>query len=120
MSENKAVDIAKQALEEKFDVSLDGMKAFPIFCAREDMEGTFYFVSFTNAPSADAQPAVVAKSVESVSSETVEIFVAGKNDNADVYIAFVNSKTGEVVSVEKNQTVGSDTTAPTAPTDPTN
>lgn len=118
MSEDKAVDIAKQALEEKFDVSLDGMKAFPIFCAREDMEGTFYFVSFTDVQAVDAQQAVVAKSIESVSSETVDIFVGGKNDNVDVYIAFVNSKTGEVVSVEKNPTAESDTVAPIAPTAP--
>lgn len=102
MSEDKAVDIAKQALEEKFDVSLDGMKAFPIFCSREDMEGTFYFVSFMDIQVVDAQWAVPAKSGKTVSSETVAVSVTGKNDKVDVYIAFVDSKTGEVVSAEKN------------------
>jgi hypothetical protein len=123
MSEDKAVDIAKEALEEKFDVSLDGMKAFPIFCTREDMEGTFYFVSFTNAQIVEAQRAVAAKSGEIVSgetSETVDVLVAGKDDNVDVYIAFVNSKTGEVVSLEKNPIAPSDTAEPTAPADPVN
>lgn len=120
MSEDKAVDIAKQALEEKFDVSLDGMKAFPIFCSREDMEGTFYFVSFMDIQVVDAQWAVPAKSGKTVSSETVEISIAGKNGNVDVYIAFVNSKTGEVVSAEKNPTSPSDAAAPTAPVDPAN
>ncbi|RRJ66773.1 hypothetical protein EHV15_30465 [Paenibacillus oralis] len=120
MSEDKAVDIAKKALEEKFDVSLDGMKAFPIFCTREDMEGTFYFVSFADVQVVDAQRAVAAKSGEMLPSETVEISVAGKNDNVDVYIAFLNSKTGEVVSAEKNPTAALDKTAPTAPVDPAN
>lgn len=101
MSEDKAVDIARKALEEKFDVSLDGMKAFPIFCTREDMEGTFYFVSFADVQVVDAQRAVAAISGEMLPSETVEISIAGKNGNVDVYIAFVNSKTGEVVSAEK-------------------
>ncbi|MFM9278542.1 hypothetical protein [Paenibacillus jiagnxiensis] len=126
MSENKAVDIAKEALEEKFDVSLDGMKSFPIFCTREDMEGTFYFVSFTDAQIVEAQRAVLANNGEigssetSKASETVDIFVAGKDDNVDVYIAFVNSKTGEVISLEKNPTAESDTTAPTVPVEPSN
>lgn len=114
MSEDKAVDIAKQALEEKFDVSLNGMKAFPIFCTREDMEGTFYLVSFMDVQVVDAQWAVTAKS-----GETVEISVAGKNDNVNVYIAFVNSKTGEVVSVEKNPTAENGTSAPSVPAAPT-
>ncbi|MFB5676787.1 hypothetical protein ACE3NQ_15425 [Paenibacillus terreus] len=112
MSEDKAVNIAKQALEEKFDVSLDGMKSFPIFCTREDMEGTFYFVSFADVQIVDAQQAVAAKKAA--------ISVAVKNDNVDVYIAFVNSKTGEVVSAEKNPSSPSDTAAPTAPADPVN
>ncbi|GJM71200.1 hypothetical protein HMSSN036_34160 [Paenibacillus macerans] len=43
-------------------MSLDGMKAFPIFCTREDMEGTFYFVSFADVQVVDAQRAVGAKS----------------------------------------------------------
>lgn len=120
MSEDKAVDIAKEALEEKFDVSLDGMEAFPVFCAREDMEGTYYYVSFTDAEAVQAQRATAAKSGETVSSETVDIYVSGKNDNADVYIAFVNSKTGKVISAEKNPTASTDTAAPTEPTDPPN
>jgi hypothetical protein len=123
MNEDKAVDIAKEALEEKFDVSLDGMEAFPIFCAREDMEGTYYYVSFTDAEAVQAQQAVGAKSGEIASgetSETVDIYVSGKNDNADIYIAFVNSKTGKVVSAEKNPTASTDTVAPTAPADPAN
>ncbi|CAM4480278.1 MAG: hypothetical protein E7L01_15815 [Paenibacillus macerans] len=120
MSEDKAVDIARKALEEKFDVSLDGMKAFPIFCTREDMEGTFYFVSFADVQVVDAQRAVAAISGEMLPSETVEISIAGKNGNVDVYIAFVNSKTGEVVSAEKNPTSPSDAAAPTAPVDPAN
>ncbi|MCM3698602.1 hypothetical protein [Paenibacillus macerans] len=120
MSEDKAVDIAKKALEKKFDVSLDGMKAFPIFCTREDMEGTFYFVSFMDIQVVDAQWAVPAKSGETVSSETVAVSVTGKNDKVDVYIAFVDSKTGEVVSAEKNPIAENDTAAPTAPVDPVN
>ncbi|MFB5268283.1 hypothetical protein ACE41H_16080 [Paenibacillus enshidis] len=126
MSEDKAVDIAQEALEEKFDVSLDGMKAFPVFCTREDMEGTFYFVSFADVQVVDAQPAVVAKNGETGSSETskvsetVQLSIAGDGGNPDIYIAFVNSKTGEVVSLEKNPTASSDTVAPTAPAEPAN
>lgn len=120
MSEDKAVDIAKDALEEKFDVSLDGMKAFPIFCTREDMEGTFYFVSFTDAEAVTAARAVALQGEGIVSQEGTQVNVAGKNDNVDVYIAFVNSKTGEVVSAEKNPSAPSDTIELTAPTNPVN
>ncbi|HZG17862.1 MAG TPA: hypothetical protein VE710_23030 [Candidatus Bathyarchaeia archaeon] len=90
MNKEAAVEIAKKAIEQKFNVSLNGTYATPIFCTLEDMEGTFYFVSFVNAQD--------AKEVRYL--EVGE----GTGRSTDVYIAFVNSKTGEIVSAEKNPT----------------
>ena len=90
MKKEDAVEIAKKAIEQKFNVSLNGTYATPIFCTLEDMEGTFYFVSFVNAQDAkDVRYLEVGK---------------GGGKSIDVYIAFVNSKTGEIVSAEKNPT----------------
>lgn len=96
MNKEEGVEIAKKAIEEKFKVSLNGTYASPIFCDREDMEGTFYFVSFVNAKD--------AKDVRKVKvGENLKVAEVGGR-NTDVYIAFVNSKTGEIVSAEKNPT----------------
>ncbi|MEK4439253.1 hypothetical protein [Paenibacillus sp. FSL K6-2862] len=82
VNKEKAVELAKTALENKFDVSLNGTYATPIFATREDIEGTYYFVSFVPmyALHEDGHP----------------------EPEFDVYIASLDSKTGKMVSLEKN------------------
>lgn len=89
MDKEKATYIALEALEKKFDISLDGNYATPILCTRTDYDGLVYFVSFVELDS-------MATLKEAVSKESEN------NTDVDVYIAFVDSKTGEVISAEKN------------------
>lgn len=94
VNKEEAVEIAKKAIEEKFKVSLNGLKASQNLCTREDMEGTFYFVTFVDSKFQSDDDLIEAKR---------KLKNGGDSGlNSDVYIAFVNSKTGEIVSAEKN------------------
>jgi hypothetical protein len=93
-----AVEIAKQAIEEKFKVSLNGLKVSQTLCTLEDMGGTFYYVTFEdqNYKYTDAELIEAKRNLK-----------AGKDIGIkwnDIYIAFVNAETGEIVSAEKNPT----------------
>ena len=106
MNKEKAVEISMKALEKKFGISSNGMYATPIFCTREDSKEMFYFVSFVTTADLTRQanyvgtdPIIKNKMADIKKSNGADI----KNDGPiDVYIAFVNSKTGEVISAEKN------------------
>jgi hypothetical protein len=93
-----AVEIAKQAIEEKFKVSLNGLKVSQTLCTLEDMEGTFYYVTFED------------QNYKYTDTELIEAkrnLKAGKDIGIkwnDIYTAFVNTETGEIVSAEKNPT----------------
>jgi hypothetical protein len=82
MNEDQAINIAKKAIEGKYNDSLSGLECTTYFVNLVNKEGTFYSVFFTTPI-----------------DDKGKLQVAG---NVDVYIANVNSKTGEVVSVEKN------------------
>jgi hypothetical protein len=98
VNKEEAVEIAKKAIEEKFKVSLNGLKVFQTLCTLEDMEGTFYYVTFEdqNYKYTDAELIEAKRNLK-----------AGKDIGIkwnDIYIAFVNAETGEIVSAEKNPT----------------
>ncbi|OAS18674.1 hypothetical protein [Paenibacillus oryzisoli] len=82
MSEDEAVALAKKALQNKFNDSLTGLDQSTYFVNLVDQEGTFYSVFFTTP--------IDGKTKQQLQEE------------GDVYIANVNSKTGEVVSADKN------------------
>lgn len=87
IAKEQAVGIAAKAIQEKFGISLDGTYATPIFCTLEKTPGNYYFVSFADKDDMKAAEATSTK-------DNGQMF--------DVYIAFINAKTGEVVSAEKN------------------
>ncbi|SDP14586.1 hypothetical protein SAMN04487897_1408 [Paenibacillus sp. yr247] len=98
VNKEEAVEIAKKAIEEKFKVSLNGLKVSQNLSTRVDMEGTFYFVTFVNSD--------LDKLSDNELIEAKRNVKAGKDIGmkSDIYMAFVNSKTGEIVSAEKNPT----------------
>ncbi|MFJ5761162.1 hypothetical protein ACIQAA_19060 [Neobacillus sp. NPDC093182] len=98
VNNEEAVEIAKKAIEEKFKVSLNGLEVWQNLATLEDMEGTFYFVSFEDQKYTytDAELIEAKRNVK-----------AGKDSGLkwnDIYIATVNAETGEIVSAEKNPT----------------
>ena len=98
VNNEEAVEIAKKAIEEKFKVSLNGLEVWQNLTTLEDMEGTFYFVSFEDQKYTytDAELIEAKRNVK-----------AGKDSGLkwnDIYIATVNAETGEIVSAEKNPT----------------
>lgn len=98
VNKEEAVEIAKKAIEEKFKVSLNGLKVWQNLVTLEDMEGMFYFVSFEDQKYnyTDAELIEAKRKVK-----------AGKDSGLkwnDVYIATVNAETGEIVTAEKNPT----------------
>ncbi|GGI13909.1 hypothetical protein [Gottfriedia solisilvae] len=98
MNDEEAIEIAKKAIEEKFKVSLNGMVASGTFCDRVDMEGTFYFVTFEDQKYTYSDAELI---------EAKENLKAGREIGIkwnDLYTASVNSKTGEIVEIEKNPT----------------
>ena len=103
MSKEQAVKLAAKAVEDKFGVSLNNTYATPIFCQLEDIAGNYYFVSFVDKQALKAETDQQAQMNKK----------AGGNNynNPDVYITFLNAKTGEIISVDKN---------PTAPATATN
>ncbi|MDR6550243.1 hypothetical protein [Paenibacillus qinlingensis] len=82
MKEDQAIEIAKKALQSKYNESLAGLDQTTYFVNLVDKEGTYYSVFFTTP--------VDGKTKQQLQEE------------GDVYIANVNSKTGEVVSADKN------------------
>jgi hypothetical protein len=94
----EAVEIAKKAIEEKFKVSLNGFIASENLCTLEDKEGPFYYVTFEHQKYTYADAELI---------EAKQNLRAGKDIGIkwnDIYIAFVNAETGEIVSAEKNPT----------------
>jgi hypothetical protein len=98
MTKEQAVSIAAEATEDKFGISLDGTYATPIFCRLEAVPGNYYFVSFVDKEA--------MRAAENASKATGE---KESGPAYDVYIAFINAKTGEVVSVERNPIADGDT-----------
>lgn len=98
MNDKEAIEIAKNAIEEKYKVSLNGTYASGTFCDRVDMEGTFYFVTFEDRKYTYSDAELI---------EAKRNLKAGKDISIkqnDLYTASVNSKTGEIVDIEKNPT----------------
>jgi hypothetical protein len=98
VNKEEAVEIAKKAIEEKLMVSLNGLKTSTDLGPRVDMEGTFYFVTFVDSELDKLSDDELIEAKRKVKASKDHGY---KND---VYTAFVNSKTGEIVSVEKNPT----------------
>lgn len=98
VSVKEAVVIAEKAIQEKFNVPLSGFKISYDLGTRVDKEGTFYFVTFSDSAMDKLSDDEIIKAKRDVK--------AGKDTGLknDIYMAFVNSKTGEIDSVEKNST----------------
>lgn len=94
----EAVVIAEKAIQEKFKVPLNGFKITYDLGTRVDMEGTFYFVTFSDSEMDKLSDDEIIEAKRKVK--------AGKDHGYknDIYIAFVNSETGEIISAEKNPT----------------
>ncbi|RCW51991.1 hypothetical protein [Paenibacillus prosopidis] len=94
----EAVVIAEKAIQEKFKVPLNGFKISYDLGTRVDMEGTFYFVTFSDSEMDKLSDDEIIEAKRKVKS--------GKDHGykSDIYTAFINSKTGEIVSVERNPT----------------
>lgn len=97
MDKEKATYLALEALEKKFDISLDGTYATPILCTRTGSSDLVYFVSFVDMNA-------VKTSDEELIKQKEAVLKGEKVKQSDVYIAFINAKTGEVISAEKNPT----------------
>lgn len=94
----EAVVIAEKAIQEKFKVPLNGFKISYDLGTRVDMEGTFYFVTFSDPEMDKLSDDEIIEAKRKVKAGKVHGY------KSDIYTAFVNSKTGEIVSVEKNPT----------------
>ena len=97
MDKEKATDLALEALETKFAISLDGTYATPILCTRTGSSELVYFVSFVEPEAVTMSDDEMIKRKEAVLQQKEEAV-----KQSDVYIAFINAKTGEVISAEKN------------------
>jgi hypothetical protein len=96
MDKEKATYIALEAIEKKFNISLNGTYATPILCTRTGHSELVYFISFVELDSITASKEEVIKEKEAVIKNKETVI------QSDIYIAFINSKTGEVISAEKN------------------
>lgn len=93
MSKEQAVEIAAKAVEDQLGISLNNAYATPILCTLEDKSGNYYFVSFVDKQSLNVEDHKQARMDKSAVKST-----------SDVYITFLDAKTGEIISVEKNPT----------------
>ncbi|RAP78490.1 hypothetical protein [Paenibacillus montanisoli] len=93
-----AVVTAEKAIQEKFKVSLSGFKISYDLGTRVDMEGTFYFITYSNSEMDELSDDEIIEAKRKVK--------AGKDHGykSEIYAVFVNAETGEIVSVEKNPT----------------
>lgn len=104
MDKEKATYLALEALETKFDISLDGTYATPILCTLTGSDELVYFVSFVELSTITLSKEEVLKQKEAVLQQKGDV-----SNQSDVYIAFVNAKTGEIINAEKNPTGVEDT-----------
>ncbi|WP_308637105.1 hypothetical protein [Paenibacillus silvisoli] len=93
-----AVVTAEKAIQKKYDVSLSGFEISYSLGARVDMEGTYYFITYSKSELDDLS--------DEESIEAKKKVLAGKDHGykSEIYAVFVNAETGEIVSVEKNPT----------------
>ncbi|SFT27247.1 hypothetical protein [Paenibacillus sp. BC26] len=98
VNEKEAVEIAGKAIEEKFKVSLSGLKISYDLGTRVDMEGKYYFVTYENQQYTYTDAELIKAKRDLKAGKEIDI------KWNDIYVVFVNAETGEVVTVMKNPT----------------
>ncbi|WP_219836182.1 hypothetical protein [Paenibacillus sp. R14(2021)] len=98
VNEKEAVVSAEKAIQEKFKVSLSGFKISYDLGTRVDREGTFYFVTFVDQTYNYSDAELIKAKQDLKAGKDIGI------KQNDIYVAFVNAKTGEIDSIENNPT----------------